>query len=379
MTPVRLVYLLMLIPFTGMLAARVAIPLYALELGASAFEVGVIAAMYQVFGLLLAYAVGVVQDRYGTRAMFSCGALAGGAGMLLPYFFPGMTALYAASALLGLWSVIQVVPVQSMMGVLSPPHRVARDLSRLNVFGWLTAVAGPLVAGAGIDVLGHGRVFLALLPFTLATLGLLALWGGLLPRGQRSAGAGISLREALFDPALRPMFVLGVLAQFAIDLFYFFLPLFGHARGLPASVIGAVMAACAAGSIPAALALPRLAARAGGMRLLGASFALSALAYLLLPVFESAALLGAVAVLYGLGVGCAQTLVSLLMFRHTPKERMGAIMGTRMMLNNLVRVIGPAAFGGLVGALGLASGPLAAACVLGCASWTVLRRRREPG
>ena len=377
MTPIRLIHLMMFLPFTCMLAGRMVITLYALELGASAFVVGVIAAMNQVFGLLLAYPVGVIQDRHGARGMFVFGALAGGAGLALPWLFPGMLSLYAASVLLGLWGVIQVVPVQSLMAVVSPPERVARDLSHLNTLAWLTAVIGPLVAGLAVDALGHGLASLALLPLVLATLGAVARWGRLLPRGQRGRGPAAGLGDALRDRALRPMFMLSMLVQIAMDLFPFFLPLVGHERGLSASAIGTVTAISAIGAIPSALILPQLGTRASGMVLLGGSFVLCALSYLLLPLSGGMALLVAASLVYGLGIGGAHSLVSLLMFRRAPKERIGAIMGTRMMLNHVVKVIGPAAFGGLAGALGLASAPLAAGGLLGCAGWVLLRRPRR--
>src|SRR5258708_12712918 len=63
-------YVVMLLTLLNSIAQRgskVVVSLYALELGAGAAAVGVLAALFAVFPLLLAVQAGRISDRYGVR------------------------------------------------------------------------------------------------------------------------------------------------------------------------------------------------------------------------------------------------------------------------------------------------------------------------
>ena len=182
------VHLAMAIPFVAIVGARVLFVLYALELGASPFAVGLLATAMQLFPLLLSYAAGVLQDRFGARWLLAAAACCGGLGITLPYFFPGMPALYAACALCGIWSTFVIVLTQTLVGVLSRPGELARNFSHYTVYAWSTQLFGPLLAGYSIDAIGHARTCLVLAPIALVSVAMLVLWGRRLPRGARRVG-----------------------------------------------------------------------------------------------------------------------------------------------------------------------------------------------
>src|SRR5688572_6282421 len=85
----------------GYKGARVANTLYALELGASPLEAGLLLAVYALFPLLLAITVGKIGDRYGVRLPVIAGTVVTVVGILLPYFWPGFATLYAAAVVSG--------------------------------------------------------------------------------------------------------------------------------------------------------------------------------------------------------------------------------------------------------------------------------------
>ena len=87
---------------TGVRASRVLAVLYAIKLGAQPFTIGALAATFAIFPLLLSWPAGRIVDRYGPRTPLLLGALGSGVGMLLPCFWPSLTAVFIAAALSGI-------------------------------------------------------------------------------------------------------------------------------------------------------------------------------------------------------------------------------------------------------------------------------------
>jgi MFS family permease len=63
--------------------SRVIVTLYALQLGARPFTVGILAAMFSVLPTLLSWHVGRFSDRFGSRWPVMFGTVAGILGMLV--------------------------------------------------------------------------------------------------------------------------------------------------------------------------------------------------------------------------------------------------------------------------------------------------------
>lgn len=378
MTPIVFVYCMLFVPFVALIAARVLFSLFALDLGASAFEVGLLAAATQAFPLLLSYGSGVLQDRFGSRWLLALGALVGGAGVALPYFLPGMAALYVASLLCGIWSVIVIVLTQSLVGMLSPAKDLARNFSHYTVLAWGSTLVGPLLAGYSIDLIGHRLASAAIAPFALLTLAMLWRWGGLLPAGERRSGPVFNLRAAFADRGVRSVLVVSGAVQIAMEMFPFFVPVYGHSLALSASLIGTLMASASLSAIAVCFLLPLLAARFGEEPLLAWSLVLGALSFALLPLVQSPLLIGAVCILYGVGLAGGQPLSTMLMFKRAPQGRPGEGMGLRMMTNSALRVAAPPAFGAIAAVFGVLSGALLTAAVIGAVGWR-LARRAGPG
>ena len=81
---------------SSMRAGRVMLVLYALHLGAAPATVGLLAATFSAFPALLSWPAGKLADRFGSRWLLMVGALGGGLGMLIPYFVPGLPAIFVA-------------------------------------------------------------------------------------------------------------------------------------------------------------------------------------------------------------------------------------------------------------------------------------------
>ncbi len=343
----------MLFSFGSIGAARVAIALYALALGASASEVGILVGTLYIVPLLFSWPVGRYSDRVGSRSLLLFGALNGFGAMLIPYFVRELAFLYVASILLGISFTIYNVLLPNVVGLLSKPEERARNFSNASLVGASTMFLAPLVAGVAIDLSSHAVACVLLATLPVATAVLLVVWGALLPGGSPVPGAAGSLRDTLADRAILRHMATSSLVQVAQDLYQFYIPVYGHAIGLSASAIGGLLATVAAASFAVRLVLARLVSRFGDEVVLAYSFGFVAFGFALVPFFEGVVALGIISFLFGLGMGCGQPITTMLIFSRSAQGRSGETFGLRQTVNNMLRVSGPALFGLVATAFGL--------------------------
>jgi MFS family permease len=372
---------LLFFAFGSVSAARVLLTLFALELGADPFAVGMLTATFYLCPLLLSWPVGRLADRFGARWLVFAGNVSGTASLLVPFAFPRMEALFLAAALTGLAFAFYLVTLQNLIGVLSPPEQRTRNFSTFSVIGAITNFIGPLLAGLSIDHLGHAPAcaLIALLPLSGAAI-LIAL-GGRLPGGStRPQSAHSGVLALLRDRDLVRMLLTSSLVQLGTDLFQFYIPLYGHDIGLSASSIGSVLATFAVASFLVRFGLTRLVARYGEERVLAAAFALGAAGFLLVPLSANALALSGASFVFGLGMACGQPITTLLMFSRSTEGRSGEMLGLRLTANNLMRVAGPALFGLVASALGLTAVFVINALMMGSGAFASRSaQRRKPG
>lgn len=340
--------------FVGVNAARVVLTLYALELGALPATVGVLGGMFYVFPLLLSLPIGALADRHGSRGLLISGSVCGTVALLLPYFVRHVSAFYVAATLSGLSLAFFHVTLQNLMGVLSKPHERARNFSNFSLVGAVTSFVGPLVAGFSIDYAGYAAACLCIAALPLVSVILLLGWGRLLPAGNpASAGGASATLRTLTDREVLRMLATSGLVQLGTDLFQFYLPIYGHAKGLSASAIGAVLASFASAAFIVRFYLARLVQRVPPEKLLGWSFYMGALGFVLVPFFGHAVMLASIAFVFGLGMGVGTPLTVMLMFSRSVEGRSGQTLGLRLTSTNFVRVMAPVVFGALASAFGL--------------------------
>ncbi len=355
MPPLYLTFSLMLFCFSSISSARVVLSLFALNLGATPSAVGMLVATFYALPLVLSWPVGVLSDRLGSRGLLLFGTASGACGMLIPYFFHALPALYAAGFALGLSFTFYNVLLQNLVGLLSTPENRTRNFSNSSMFGATTLFIGPLIGGFAIDHSGHANACLYSAGLALTSFMLLVLWGGALPGGHRKAVARGSVREMFRDPGMLRILLTSSLVQMGQDMFQFYLPIYGHGIGMSASAIGAVLASFAAAYFVIRIIMPRLIGWLGEEKLLGYSFFVAAAGFMLVPFFQSEIALGAVAFTFGCGMGCGQPITTMLLFSRSAEGRSGETFGLRQTTNNIVRVTAPTVFGFIASLSGLFS------------------------
>src|SRR5438046_8774757 len=117
---VYLVVLLSVLNSIGQRGSKVAVSLYALELGGGSFTVGLLAAMFAAFPLLLAVHAGRISDRAGVRYPVLLGTATMACGLALPALAGGLPAVFLCPALIGPGCVFLLVALPTFAGPLAP-------------------------------------------------------------------------------------------------------------------------------------------------------------------------------------------------------------------------------------------------------------------
>ena len=353
--PLYFVVLLSVLASVALRGSKVLVSLSALELGASAFTVGVIAALFAAFPLLLAVQAGKISDRTGVRRPILLGSICMAAGLALPAAYGGLAALLLCPALIGLGHVFLHVPIHSAVGSLGSGAERAKNFSVFSLGASIAAFIGPSFAGIAIDTIGYRPAYLAL----AGTAALSALLVVLFPRAMperaahKDAPQGGNTLDLLRNAALRRTLIMSGVTLTGIELFSFYLPIYGKSIGLSASSIGLVLSAYAAAGFAVRLAMHRLAQRYTEVGVLTGSLFIASAAYALIPFLSGLPVLVLLSFMLGLGLGSAQPLTIMLTYEHAPQGRSGEALGMRISVNKMTQIAVPLIFGGIGSAFGV--------------------------
>ena len=381
---IYLIVLTCVLTHAGFGGAKVVLPLHALNLGVDPFSVGVIMALWALCPMLIALYVGRLVDRVGPRLPMLGGAIGVVVALLVPYFFPGVAALYVMSLAVGTAFQFFFVPTQGITGALGGPEARARNYSLLAIGFSIASFLGPLIGGFSIDYLGYQTAYLvlAVCPF----LAVLVLWakGGLLPKA--AVGSGEKQKKSssfdlLRNANLRNAIVASGLISVAWDLYQFFFPIYGHSIGLSASAIGTIISMFAVAVFVIRVALPRLARVLSEFEMLLYAIGFSGAALLLFPLFRDPYLLALASFVLGLGCGVGQPMSMSLIYSLSPSGRASEGAGLRIMFNHFTHLVVPLAFGAIGTVFGFA--PVFVSCSAlmiggsGYGFWVVRRSARR--
>lgn len=369
------VYFVVLLSLLNSIAhrgAKVAVSLYALELGAGAAAVGVLAALFAVFPLLLAVQAGRISDRFGVRYPIALGALTTAAALAVPLLGSGLSWLFLCPALIGLGHIFFHVSIHNLVGSLGADAERTRNFATFSLGASIAAFIGPSAAGFAIELGGFRPAFI-LLALLAAAPALAVLRIPARVRHEEEARAR-SAFDLLAIPALRRTLIMSGITLTGIELFSFYLPIYGRSIGLSPAVIGMVLSSYAVAGFIVRTVMHRLAARYTELGVLTGSLLLAAAAYFVVPALAHGALLAGAAFALGLALGSAQPLTIILTYNSAPPGRSGEALGMRIMANKITQIAVPLAFGGFGAALGAAPVFLATGVFLLGAGWLSLKR-----
>jgi len=377
--PLALVMLLTVLGHAGFVGSRITVSLFAIHQGASPLTVGVLLSLYSVVGLLFAVHAGRLIDRVGTQRplVWSGAAVAG--GILLPFLWPELWALYIAATVIGAAFLFQHIALNHVVGMMGTPADRAVNFSWFALGYAISGFFGPLLAGFGIDMLGHRYAFLLCAIFPAAGALILAWKRPGSATGHEREMGDRSVLDLVRDPRLRPAFIFSGLLATGWDIYAFVMPIHGTRIGLSASTIGIVMSTFALATFVVRLGMPMLSRRLREWTVVTAALVIAGSAYSLFAWVERVPLLMAISFLLGLGLGSAQPMIMALLYSASPPGRQGEVVGIRTTMLNASHTFLPLVFGGLGAALGMMPVFLTMAGSLLAGGWLASRQHRDAG
>lgn len=380
MTPVlhlRLLVVLMVLAHLAFGGARVSLSLFAIRLGGSTFTAGLMMSLLAVVPMVFAVHAGRWTDRVGINRPVALSLTTMLCGTLLPWAWPGLPSLYAASVLIGSGFMLTHVAINNGVGHITSPETRTGAFTLLALGFSTSSVLGPVIAGFAIDHIGHARTFALLGLFPIGALvALHRVWRRAPAHAQHAVPpANARVMDLLRDKPLRAVFIVSGLLSMGWDLFTFMVPVQGVRIGLSASTIGVIMGTFGVATFVVRAAMPWISQRLSEWQTLTAALAITAFVYFLFPLFTAVPVLLALAFLLGLGLGSAQPMVMSLIHRAAPAGRTGEAVGVRTTLMNASHTALPLLFGGLGSALGMVPAFWALAVILSAGGVFAGRRR----
>ncbi|MFM9972134.1 MAG: MFS transporter [Burkholderiales bacterium] len=372
MKPIAAALAVAMCNMVAMRSSRVLLSLFALDLGTSVSVIGALVASISLFPLFLSIYAGRLTDRLGVRKPLVWGAAGVTLAMIVPYFMPNLAGLFLSAALLGTSNIFFALAMQHWVGLLADtPVQRTRNFGNYATCVSVGAFIGPMIAGFGIDSVGHAGAYLICATFPLAAFIAVAFFvRDQPPPEKRAEGAPVgNAMDLVRVPELRRILITGGVLLTGIDLFEFYMPVYTRGIGHPASVIGIIVGMYALAAFVVRAAIPKLVRWKTEEQLLTRCLLFGALGFLLVPFLENPWLLGAIAFTLGLCMGCGQPLTMSIIYNRSPAGRSGEALGLRLTSNNLTHTGVPVIFGALGAAIGVAPVFWVIAALLGTGAW----------
>ena len=396
-----------LLLITAIHAVRPMVSYRAIELGATSYQLGLVAGSYALLSLVVAVPIGRWVDRRGEVRFLVSGAVVVAIVAALLAAITSIAGLVVAQALLGVGQILSVVALQSLVASSGGP--AARD-ARFGVFS--VTVSAGLIAGPALGGLIGGRsgadlaqVFWMSCGFGLAgTAAAASLWrwpprmGGSEPmrgseprrggsprqRQDRPAAGGAPMSRsgtAAVPTALRlsrlPGMLQAMLASLtvlaSIDIVVAYLPAYGELHGISVGTVGLLLATQSATSMTARVLIVRLLRLLGRRRLLAFSMIITAASLAVLPLAGAhTRLLYLLMGCAGIGLGLAQPITMSWVVGRAPRGQQATALGVRLTANRGQLVL-PAAAGVVAGVAGVPAIFVALSALLATSGTVVIR------
>ena len=343
----------------------------ALELDVPGFALGLLAASYAVFPLLLALPIGGLVDRLGERRLMAIGAaVVLGCSAFLLFWGTSVPALVAGTALLGAGQLACVVGQQAVVANNAASSRLD------SAFGYLTFAAslGQALGPLAISVVGGASVrpntqaiFLLATAMSLVLFLTTFVISSKVSQGRRIAKGGPkgSAVALLRTPGVVRALATSATVLAVVDLTVVYLPALGAERGLTAATVGLMLTVRALFSMVSRLGLGSMSRKLGRMKLLVLSLAISTVALGVAAIPMPEWLLFMVMAFLGLGLGIGQPLTMSWLSAQAPEGQRGRALALRLAGNRVGQVILPSAIGVVAVGLGAAGVFLASAVAVG--------------
>ena len=351
----------------------------AIELDANSAQIGLIAALYALFPVLIALQFGAWVGKLGEAKFIVFGTLAmlvTSAGLI---FANSLLALGIAAAASGLAHLACMVGGQSMVALRAPAEGLDRYFGFYTFSASLGHMLGPiaasLVAGSnGTLPKSTSNAFLLGVVLTIVALVPVIRWFNEKPS---AVANNEGTYKAAFNLVKRPGIFAAIYISLAIssaaDVLVVFLPLFGTENNFSPYAIGAILAIRAGTTMLSRFFLGRLSERFSTFQLLWWSTIISVIACAAMAFAHTPLALGGIVFIAGFSLGVGQPLTMSLVSQKTESSERALAVSARLMGNRFGQFIVPAAAGAAAAASGAGAVFIGLAVLLGSSIFSVKR------
>jgi MFS family permease len=353
----------------------------AIELDANAAQVGLVAALYALFPVILALQFGSWVGKLGEAKfiIFGTGAMMATSAALV--FANSLATLGIATAAAGLAHLACMVGGQSMVALRAPRNGYDKYFGFYTFSASVGHLIGPIIASivAGSDGTlpkSTSNAFLLATVLTIIALVPVIRW-----RNERPTVEGKQNSEGTFKAAInlakRPGIMAAIYISLAIssvaDVLVVFLPLFGTENNFSPYAIGAILAIRAGTTMLSRLFLGRLSDRFSTFQLLWWSTIISLVCCVAMAFAHTPVTLGAIVFVAGFSLGVGQPLTMSLVSQKTESSERALAVSARLMGNRFGQFLVPAAAGTIAAISGAGAVFIALAILLGTSIFSVKR------
>ena len=331
----------------------------AIELDANTVQIGIVAALYALFPVLLALQFGSWVGKIGEGKFLIAGTVSLAASALALVFANSIVTLAIATAFAGVSHLACMVAGQSMVTLRVPRENYDKYFGYYTFSASLGHLIGPLIAAvvAGSDgTLPKSTSSAFLFGFILCVLALVPVikW-----RNERPSVAG-GTDQGTYTAALGLMKKPGILAAIYVslaissvaDVLVVFLPLFGTENNFSPYAIGIILAIRAGTTMISRLFLGRLSNRFSTYQLLMVSTIVSVIACAAMAFAKTPLELGLIVFIAGFSLGIGQPLTMSLVSQKTVANERALAVSARLMGNRFGQFLVPASAGAIAASAG---------------------------
>jgi MFS family permease len=353
----------------------------AIELDANAAQVGLIAAVYALFPVVLALQFGSLVGKLGEAKFVIYGTVAMMLTSLALIFSDSLITLGIATAAAGIAHLACMVGGQSMVALRAPRESYDRYFGFYTFSASVGHMLGPIIASIvagsnGTLPKSTSNAFLLGVVLTIIALVPVIRW-----RNEKPTVEGKQNSEGTFKAAVslvkRPGIMAAIYISLAIssvaDVLVVFLPLFGTENNFSPYAIGAILAIRAGTTMMSRFFLGRLSNRFTTFQLLWWSTIISTLCCVAMAFAHTPITLGAIVFVAGFSLGVGQPLTMSLVSQKTESSERAMAVSARLMGNRFGQFLVPAVAGSLAAASGAGAVFIGLAVLLATSIFSVKR------
>ncbi|WP_261180841.1 MFS transporter [Anaerobacillus sp. CMMVII] len=299
--------------------SRPIISLYADNIGASPFFIGLLAAAFAFLPMLFAISVGKWLDKQGAKKMTMIGSIGMLLSFILPVLYPTLFSLLFNQLLIGISHLCILISLQKTVGnIVGDRDRLIAAFSLSGAFG---EFVGAILTGYLFEMTGFRWTFLIMILFIIVGLVFTRLMPNMVKKEQKKLVDKKAEKtwKMLKNVNLRKALIVSGLVLFSKDLVVAYFPVYGNSIGLSPSQIGLVIGLLSAMSMIIRFLQSELVHTIGRARLMVLLLVVSGISFILIPTTSSLLLLILISLVLGAGLGLGQPLSLVYTLNVTPE------------------------------------------------------------